>query len=152
MLVRWGARFRSDRSVGRQAATGFMLPAGVLGSAQPNLRLGTKRYAPKVRLSYKERHRPERAAGSEHPMQDAPGNAVIATIMAVTPIAEGWIEYEIEVPADVEPGSLTFISPSPAPDAWDDQVEPCPEKRFVGTRVEQCILDRGHFGPHQFRL
>jgi hypothetical protein len=85
-------------------------------------------------------------------MQDAAGHTVTATIVAVTPIAEGWIEYEIEVSADVEANSLTFISPSPAPDALDGQVEPCPEKRFVGTRVEQCVLDRGHFGPHQFRL
>ena len=85
-------------------------------------------------------------------MQDGAGHAMTAIIVAVTPIAEGWIEYEIEVPADAEASSLTFVPPSPAPDFSDDRAEPCQERRFVGTRVEQCILDRGHFGPHQFRL
>jgi hypothetical protein len=85
-------------------------------------------------------------------MQDAAGHAITAIIVAITPIAEGWIEYEIEVPAHAEASSLTFGSPSPAPGAMDDRAAPCPERRFVGTRVEQCMLDRGHFGPHQFRL
>ena len=53
-------------------------------------------YAAEVRLGYKERHGPTRTPGFEHRMKDGTGRTFVATIIASTPIAEGWVEYELE--------------------------------------------------------
>jgi len=84
-------------------------------------------------------------------MTDATGRMFSAKIESSLPIAEGWVEYEIEVSPEADLTSLKFVDQdADGPPEIDS--ERCPEKRFVGTRLQQCFLAGGHFGPHQFQL
>jgi hypothetical protein len=72
-------------------------------------------------------------------MRDDTGREFTATVVRATPVAGGMMEYELEVPTETGEG-ISFVPLDKAND------EACPEKRFVETRVEQCILERGHLG------
>lgn len=87
-------------------------------------------------------------------MHDATGRTAQATIIATTPIAEGWVEYELEVPADVDTTSLEFSDERPEADIDVDESseELCDATAFVGSKVRRCILPRGHAGVHQYQL
>jgi hypothetical protein len=81
-------------------------------------------------------------------MTDDTGRQFSAQIVASQPVVEGFADYELEVPADVDMESLRFTDTEDVEDT-DDL---CPATRFVGTQVRRCILHRGHPGPHQFQL
>jgi hypothetical protein len=62
-----------------------------------------------MRLTFRERHGPYREPGSQHPVEDGTGREFFTTILARTPIADGWAEYELEVSPEVETKSLRFV-------------------------------------------
>jgi hypothetical protein len=49
----------------------------------------------------------------------ATGRSVQAKVIASAPIAEGWIEYELEVPPEVHTDMLGFSNDRPDDDAQD---------------------------------
>jgi len=81
-------------------------------------------------------------------MVDSHGNAVNARIEAAQPGPAGKTFYEMEVPADVDIGSLRF---EPTVEELDDGRLRCERQALIGSRIRQCLLDRGHLEPHQYQ-
>lgn len=83
-------------------------------------------------------------------MVDGRGAAVSARIVAAQPGPAGKTFYEVEISPDatVDFESLRF---EPAVEVLDDGRLRCEKQALVGSRVRQCLLDRGHLETHQFQ-
>jgi hypothetical protein len=99
-----------------------------------------------MRSGINDRSGARRPPGYEYLVTDAVGRDFMAKVIAYQPIAGGLVHYEVEVSPEAEE-PLLFAQPA---DSEDPRL--CAEKDVVGDRVRQCILDHGHFGPHQFQL